>query len=734
MTDITLSFTPNELVATGSTLTISGAPDVDAQTAQGAVHVFGVDGPVPVIVDTDPAAGIVTVPTDKLAPGSYVLSVDGLLDTKGTLLGSTAAPFTVMSFAGRIDDALRVEHVVRLAVRDLDTERLGPHDDIPRGTDYVELVKAVERDGGAPVDLAFDAKGRPVDAVEILGALAKRRVEKYGNMHETLFRHVEQMGSREWVDVVVWPVIDAELFDYEKPNKGEVDAVPDGQRDADSKLRERVAQTTDALKQVKAKISMDASEDMPGIHATMTVAALRELSRNDTIGLLLLDDRSEILDLGTSVSVAHTDRAHTLGFDGAGVRVAVFESGPSNTANLTFAGRFTSSPAASAHARLTSAVIRNTQANASHGHAPGCQLFSANSSDNDALRWAANQGCTVISQSFHRDNEPGNAGMQGDDVLKDWLALRWPYPTIVQAAGNFWSTDPDNISPPESEFVNHKGYNTLSIGNHDDTAGAMSGSSVFRNPSSTHGDRELPELCANGTTVAAVGESMSGTSFSAPAVAGVTAVLQSVDATLRSWPEGCRAILMASATRNVANGTWWSDVSARRDASDGAGAVDAEIGVRIAQQRRSRNAAGVQRGWDVGTLASNDFGPDRMSTFRYRVTVPRRGWSPKVKVALAWDSKVSSFLNIPLASTLTVDFDLIVRNSAGSQVASSASWDNSYEIAEFAATPGETYDILVRRWSGTDSVWYGIAWNTQAGFLRPFPFPFPVGELSRMGG
>jgi hypothetical protein len=45
----------------------------------------------------------------------------------------------------------------------------------------------------------------------------------------------------------------------------------------------------------------------------------------------------------------------------------------------------------------------------------------------------------------------------------------------------------------------------------------MSGSSVFRNPSSLHGDRELPELCANGTGVTGVGLTMSGTSFAAPA-------------------------------------------------------------------------------------------------------------------------------------------------------------------------------------------------------------------------
>jgi hypothetical protein len=721
MANITLSFTPNELVSIGSTLTIGGAPGVDAQAAQGAVRVFGAEGSVAVLVATDPDAGTVAVPTEHLAPGAYVLSVDGLLDTKGTALGSTTAPFTITSFTGKIDERLRVEHVVRLAVGELDTERLGPNDLVPLGTDYLEVVKAVDRESGAAVDLAFDAKGTPVDADEIFRSVGARRYDKYGKLHQTLYRHLEDLGPDDMVDVVVWPVIDRDVFAYEKPSKGEITTVPDAQLKADAVVRDRLQAAHDALRRVEATIRSDKADDVPCVYATVTVTALRELAGNDAVGLVLLDDHSEVLDLGTSVSIAHTDQVHNLGFNGTGVRVAVFESGPSDTTNLTFAGRFTTTPAASGHARLTSAVIRNSEPNAPHGHAPGCQLFSANTGGNDALQWAVDQGCTVISQSFHRKTEPGGADLQTDDVLKDWLALRFPFPTIVQAAGNFWSTDPDGISPPASEFVNHKGFNTLSIGNHDDTAGAMSGSSVFRNPSSSHGDRELPELCANGTSVSAVGESMSGTSFSAPAVAGVTAVLQGVDATLRSWPEGCRAILMASATRNVANGTWWGDVSAHRDASDGAGAVDAAAGVRVAQQRRWRNSAGVQRGWDVGTLASDDFGGDRLATFRYRVTVPRRAVLPKVKVALAWDSSVSSIVGIPLSSTLSVDLDLIVRNSAGVQVASSASFDNSYEIAEFAAGAGETYEIVIRRWSGTDSVWFGVAWNTQSGLLFPSP-------------
>jgi hypothetical protein len=89
-------------------------------------------------------------------------------------------------------------------------------------------------------------------------------------------------------------------------------------------------------------------------------------------------------------------------------------------------------------------------------------------------------------------------------------------------------------------------------------------------------------------------------------------------------------------------------------------------------------------------------------------------------VALAWDSAVTSSGTTATASTLTVDLDLLVRNAAGTQVASAVSWDNSYEVAEFAATPGETYEIVIRRWSGTDSVWFGVAW-TVSGFFWFLP-------------
>ena len=230
--------------------------------------------------------------------------------------------------------------------------------------------------------------------------------------------------------------------------------------------------------------------------------------------------------------------------------------------------------------------------------------------------------------------------MSFDDIYKDWIALRWPFPTICQAAGNHFAGDDDNISPTSDEFVNHKGFNSLAVANHNDAASAMSASSVFRNPTSSHGDRELPEIAANGTGVTAVKLTKSGTSMASPACAGVAALIQNSNSTLEHWPEGCRAILLAGATRSVVNQTWWADVIDDVDASDGSGAVNALESHRIARQRKVRNAAASRRGWDIGSLRSADFDGAGLSTFNYKVQVPRGLLGPRhVKVVLGVDQQ-----------------------------------------------------------------------------------------------
>jgi hypothetical protein len=576
-----------------------------------------------------------------------------------------------------------------------------------------------------PVAMAFNGRGRRANAERVLGALGKRRLRKARKVHPHLARRMEKAGRSTRVPVAVWlrhvepPQLREELKLRNRRSRGKPRVLARRQKAMIAGCQHVAALLE---KQGATRVTVDSLA--PVVYAQITPAVLAWLQRRrDVLSIFHVEPRG-IDDLDDSIAIANTDDVHNAGEEGDRTRIAVWERGPDITTNLDVEDQFSAAATTSAHSRLTHGIIKNIQADAPNGHAPECLLFSANKYDRAALRWAVDDAdCTVISQSFHRNEEETSGDLSFDDIYKDWLALRWPYPTILQAAGNDAS--------PDVEFVNHKGYNSLTVGNHNDTAGAMSATSVYRNPTTSHGDRELPEISANGTNVSAVGRTSSGTSFAAPAVSGIAALLQSTNTTLRHWPEGNRAILLAGATRNVKEQTWWEDVRDGVDAADGTGAVNALESYRIAQNRRSRNNTASRRGWDVGLLENGNFNADRYSTFSYWLTVPkafrvpRYLWGPRrVKVALAWTSEVRtldellSFLPaIPFSSALTVDLDLRVFDSKGNLVASSLSWDNSYEIAEFDGIPGEAYRIRIHRWSGSDATWFGIAWTVTGGLV-----------------
>jgi hypothetical protein len=730
----------DEFLFPSSSVVVEAPKALDADTARRTIGIVRAANEVKVGAKSRKATW---KPPEDLVPGRHLLQIGPLIATDGTEVSpEISIPFNYVQTKARPPANVAIESMVRLRVTASGLQRLSLLAPV-RGK-FIEVMKGSDRKTKAPIELAFNEQGRQIAPGRALLAAEKKRVAQLGTLQKQLQERMQTARPDESLRVAIWARMDELIQPEDKRRLERVDR--EVERPQFVTVRERAMTERGELvaglaKELGAR-ELRVDDAAPVVFARLRKDAIRELAKREDVAAVFLYEPDGIEDLNDSIAIANSDDVHSAGPKGSGVKVAVWESGPTSNANLVIEAKYTSSPSTSDHSENVHAIIKNKEASKPHGHAPECKLHSANDKDLDALRWAVKEkGCTVVNQSFHRSSEPGSGSLSFDDVYKDWLVLHWPYPTICQAAGNYWSGDPDGISPPSSEFVNHKGYNSLAVANHDDSAAGMASSTVFRNPTTPHGDRELPELSANGTGVTADGITMTGTSQASPAAAGVAALLQSQDATLRSWPEGCRAILLAGATKNIAGDTWWQDVVDDDDATDGSGAVHAYESHQIAKSRRSRNASPTRRGWDVGTLTSSDFDAQRLSTFSYKIQVPSFFFGPRhVKVALAWNSKVTTLsifgIEIPLTSQLTVDLDLKVFDSRGVQVGYSGSWDNSYEIAEFDAIPGETYDIRIRRWSGTDWTWYGIAWTVTGSLFDLGAIltagPARLDELSRL--
>jgi hypothetical protein len=711
------SVSPYEILFPESQIFVESEDPLDARSAQSGIIVRGQKGRVHVSREGRKATW--SMKDAPLAAGQHTLIMEELLTSSGEKIPEAMEiPFFVTDSRAKVPSSLRIESMVRLRIGKNGTERV-PSDERRPGK-FIEIMKATNRETGAPMELAFNEAGQKIDTQEIFTGIQNKQARGIGKLHESLSAHIRNLGTDARIEVAVW-LRSPEMLHMRSRRTREQPGVPPREvQEQRKRIDDLTEQFSTQLRSETNAPRMRTDRLAPVLYAELTRAQVIELARRPEVAAIFLHETKGIDDLGSSIAVANSDDVHSLGFRGSRVKVAVWEDGPDNTTNLTITAFYDSTQTnQSDHARHTHGIVKNKQPNKPKGHAPSCSLHSANDKDLDALAWAVKEkNCTVVSQSFHRSSEPGSAGLSFDDIYKDWLALHWPYPTILQAAGNFWEDDPDNIDPPNSEFVNHKGYNSLAVGNHNDSASGMSGSSVFRNPSTPHGDRELPEVSANGTSVTTVGLTKSGTSMAAPAAAGSAALIQNVNTTLKSWPEGCRAILLAGAKRNVSGNNWWQDVTAAVDANDGSGAVDAHESTRITQSKRSRNSAATRRGWDVGSFESRDFDGNGLSTFAYKVRVPDLFFGPRhVKVALAWTSRVSTMDERPLSSSLTVDLDLMIFDSRGNLVGYSGSWDNSYEIAEFTGRRGETYTIRIRRWSGTDQTYYGLAWTVTGGLL-----------------
>jgi hypothetical protein len=153
-------------------------------------------------------------------------------------------------------------------------------------------------------------------------------------------------------------------------------------------------------------------------------------------------------------------------------------------------------------------------------------------------------------------------------------------------------------------------------------------------------------------------------------VTGTAALMMQRNPALQFWPEGIRAILMATGNRNLEGATRLSEL-------DGAGGIRAHLADNVSH--------GVSGTW-------NGIGYNCSAAPTTVVGSMALGRAQAVRVALSFDTDPNY---VSYGTQPSADLDLVVRDPSGVVVATSASFDNTYEIVEFLTSVTGNYNIEV---------------------------------------
>lgn len=212
-----------------------------------------------------------------------------------------------------------------------------------------------------------------------------------------------------------------------------------------------------------------------------------------------------------------------------------------------------------------------------------------------------------------------------------------------------------------------------------------------------------PEISAPGTNIHITsgistgdapdpGDVHTGTSYASPTVAGGAAALMEHQTVFKYWPEGVKAVLIATANNNriKASGSIVDDKA-------GTGGINLDRADLVA------NNDGNTGGW--GPLYPTCQG------FRDHGDIVVNLYAnagEHVRAAIVWDTAggYSDYYNRPGA-----DLDLHLKDPYGNTLPGSYSWDNTYEISEFVTTNAGQYKLVIHNYRCDYDPGYGAyAW------------------------
>ena len=175
---IEISIEPNEVVVGDPRLEVQARSPLDPETARGAIALVSAHGQVSLSRNGQVAR---FVPDDGLPPGPQTLLVEELVSARGRRLSDRIeVPFFVSDSRAKVPARLRVESIVRLRVEKLGTVRLSAAKR-PAGK-FIEIMKAVDRKTGSPVELGFDQDGKRINTSAIFRQIEKNRRATFGKL------------------------------------------------------------------------------------------------------------------------------------------------------------------------------------------------------------------------------------------------------------------------------------------------------------------------------------------------------------------------------------------------------------------------------------------------------------------------------------------------------------------------------------------------------------------------
>lgn len=465
---------------------------------------------------------------------------------------------------------------------------------------------------------------------------------------------------------------------------------------------QRIAPLMTHLKQ--KGIDMTSHGVLPSVTGWMTKRQILDIAKRSDVGMVYLIEEPGKPAMDVAAATALAPSVWSRGITGTNVRIAILERRniALDVPCLNIVAIRTSTEGISPH-KTHVASVATCNHPTYRGIASGAVIVDAGfdapnwpgsvSQQNGiaALEWAIDsQYAPIVNTSFYWEED--NQINWIDRAFDYWARARFALITV--AAGNLYG---GNVVSPA------KGWNVLAVGAYDDKNTSWWGDDEIAdfssrlNPASAHGDREKPEVVAPGKNIRAVSMrniivTDSGTSFAAPQVAGLGALLIHRNSSLSSWPEASRAIIMASATHNI---TGTTNIPQGQDLYDGAGAINALFADDAAQNRNySPSDPCIGSCWwgaFTSSLAQGDY------MYRYfRATAGER-----IRVAISWWSNADSPGNNYSFDRLDTDLDLGVQCCDGTYNwvtgAWSASWDNNYELLDFNATQTGLYRIAVHK-------------------------------------